>query len=585
MSLRRASAGLLAAMAVAVGGWGLCVPSAGAASSYISVQTEPNGVSPPTNVGLVSVTIAATSPLTSLDVRIYRGDGTVMLDLTLSDFVQPTNDGNGQSGTWTVNTPITTGQLALGSYSVYLSAADQGGDQVTSFFVGFLSFLNVIQYPRFMASSTSFNYDNQDVTLSGTAMLLAPDGSTTPFAGKTLNLADPAPAGVSVVTGADGSFSLTMQVTQSGAYSFYYSGDSTTESNSTAPVQLTFTTLPVHLAAALKVPHVKAGAPDSVSGTVTYVDGVSKPLAGNTVSLYPGAIASGEKPTATAVTDSSGKFTMPVPTTASTQWTLVTTETLYFPQAYDSLPMTVAQPTTITGFRATLSPFAVVHVSAKCITAKRGKARIQYAAKPGGPWHTLGTLGLFAARHCHAPPGPGVRFTGHFTAKLAAAYYRAVYVPTPDWQGAVSQTIYLHRLLTKITNFTITPHAVPAHGQITVSGRLWARGAARTWRAYGHRKVIVVFRYHHTWYRYRYEPVTSATGWFKHTFQVNASSPFFAQYNGDSAHFACASARINITMNGAAPAALARGAPLLPIALQPRRPTAGPAAIAAAHPW
>src|SRR5215472_3925952 len=218
MSRRRVFVGLLGAMAVAVSGWGLSVPAAEAISSFIQVQYAPNGVSPSTNVGLVSVNTAAPSPLTSLDVRIYQGDGTVMLDLTLSDFVQPANDGNGQFGTWTVKTPITTSQLNLGSYSVYLSAADQGGDQVTSF-VGDLSFLNVVQYPGFTASGTSFNYDNQNVTFSGTAMLLAPDGSTAPFAGKTLSLADPAPAGVSIVTGADGSFSLTMQVTQSGAYS------------------------------------------------------------------------------------------------------------------------------------------------------------------------------------------------------------------------------------------------------------------------------------------------------------------------------------------------------------------------------
>jgi hypothetical protein len=95
--------------------------------------------------------------------------------------------------------------------------------------------------------------------------------------------------------------------------------------------------------------------------------------------------------------------------------------------------------------------------------------------------------------------------------------------------------------------------------------------------------VIVVFRYHRTWYRYRYEPVTSGTGWFKHTFRVNASSPFFAQYNGDSTHFACASTRINITMNGAMPAFLARLAPTPPIVPEPRRPSGRLAAIAAAQ--
>ncbi len=516
--------------------------------TYIQVQPAVNGVSPATDVGLVSVTIAAPSPLTSLDVDIYSPDGTKQLDLTLSEFVQPANDGNGQFGTWTLATPITTSQLSLGGYSVYMFATDQGGDQVNMYYVGMLAFFNVVQYPVFTASSTTFNYANQDVTLSGTAMLLAPDGSTTPFAGKTLALDDPAPTAATVVTGADGSFSVTFQVTQSGLYSLQYAGDATTEANSTSLVQLTFDTFPVHITATLTAANVNAGASDSITGTVTYTQaGASMPLPDNTISIYPGAVAQGEEPTATAVTDANGNFSMAVPTMYSTDWTVWTTGTLYFPQTYTTARMTVAAANAITGFAAKMNSFAVV-TYAGCITGGRGKVKLEYSTKPTGPWLPLSSTAASTRISCQQ----GKRFSGQASAKLTGAYYRAEYVATPTWQGAVSRSVFLHKYPTKISSFRISPRSVARNGTITVSGRLWELTESGKWKPYAHRSVIVVFRYQGTWYRYRHAPTTNSAGRFTGTFKVYASSPFFAQYNGDSTHFACATNRLRVTAAKAA---------------------------------
>jgi hypothetical protein len=538
--------GLLCAASAAISGAVLAAPAAGATGT-LALQYQQYGVSSSSSVGSISLPIIASSPLTSLNVSIYNG-ATDELDLTMSDFVQPANDGNNQWGTWTLVTPITTSQLSLGYYQVQVSATDSGGDQITNVGAGPLSYLDVVQYPGFTYTGTSFDYDNQNMTFSGTAVLLAPDGTTTPFANKTLTVAGEA-AAPTVVTGSDGSFSLTFPVTQSGYCWLYYAGDSTTQSNSTDPLNLTLTAFPVHVAAALKATHVKAGQPDSLSGTATYTDaGTAKPLAGNTVSLYAGAYYYGQTPTATTVTDSSGNFSMPVPTTSSTDWTVLTTSSLYFQPAQATTQLTVAEPNAITGFSAKLNPFGVVTVSAKCVIATSGRVRIEYAARPAGPWRALGTLPLLSGGvSCFVGGHYGTNFSGHFFARLTGAYYRAQYVANVNWQGAVSKSIYLHKFLTKITSFGVSPTSVARNGHVTVSGRLWARTSSGKWQPYGHRKLIVVFRYRGTWYRYRAEPVTSARGWFRGRFPVYASSPFFAQYNGDATHFACASRRIGVT--------------------------------------
>ncbi len=117
MSPRRIALRLLTTVAVAASVAGLSMPAADA-TGYINVQYAPDGVSPTSSVGSVSVGIASTSMLTSMTVSVYSGvtgggcyGGTDVLDLPMSDFVPPANDGNTQLGIWTLASPITTGQL------------------------------------------------------------------------------------------------------------------------------------------------------------------------------------------------------------------------------------------------------------------------------------------------------------------------------------------------------------------------------------------------------------------------------------------------------------------------------------------
>jgi hypothetical protein len=131
MSARRIVMRLITVVMAAAAVAALAPSAAQASSGYINVQYTPDGVSPTSSVGLVSVSIQATSPLNSLTVSVYSGStgggcfgGTDVLDLPMSDFSQPANDGDSQYGTWTLSTPITTSQLSLGSYQVCLTATD-----------------------------------------------------------------------------------------------------------------------------------------------------------------------------------------------------------------------------------------------------------------------------------------------------------------------------------------------------------------------------------------------------------------------------------------------------------------------------
>jgi hypothetical protein len=483
-------------------------------------------------------------PITSLTVAIVpSGGGTALLSLPMTDFTVPANDGNGSYGVWTLTSPITTIQLPVGTYEVDVTAASSDAS-ITGLLAGTLSFVNEVSFPTFSSSGTTFSYDNQNVTFTGTATVLAPGGTPAPLASQPLVLM---PGSQPVMTATDGSFSVAVPA-QSASFYVESQRTPTTAYATSSLIAITVTQFPVTMNAALTVPHPKYGQPDQATGTLTYVDGgVTKPLAGTTVSLYSSL---GATPTATAVTDSNGKFAMPVPTTQDDAWIVQSPASTYFAAAAASLPMTVAQPNYIRNFRASMNAFAQVQVSG-CVGTSSGNAEVQYAAGPSGPWHNLGRW----AFHGIGCTGSGAEFSGTYNARLASAYYRAVYTASYSFQGAVSNSVHLSRLFTKITSFKVSPQRVAAGGHFTVSGRLWAQGKHGKWSPYGHRRLIVVFRYQGTWYRYQGEPKTSAAGWFSGRFVVYASSPVFAQYNGDATHFASASNRIQVTRTRAVHAA------------------------------
>lgn len=488
-----------------------------------------------------------------MTVSLYQ-NGTDVLDLPLSDFVVPGGDGSGVVATWMLKSPITTSQLALGSYDAKVTATDSGGDSIGGVAAGTLYFQDIVQFPVFTSDGTNFDYDHQDVTFSGQAVVLAPDGTTTPFADGPLDLFG-APQTIPLVTDSSGAFTVTAQAVPGGSYWIGYGGDSPTLSGYSSAIATTVTTSPVQVNATMADAAVNYGVPDSVSGTVTYTDrGVTKPLPGNVVTLWQGDYANGPS-SGTAVTDANGQFTMPVPTTEpSGDWLLQTTSSPYLQLGSATLHLSVAQPNAITDFSATVSRFAVVGYSG-CVSGGPGNVLIESASRPTGPWVRLGKALAYSYGSCTQNGHPAYQFSGKAKAKFAAAYYRAEWVATPDWQHAVSSSVYLWKYLTKITSFSVSSRSVARNGYVTASGRLWTRSKSGKWRPYAHQPVLVIFKYQGTWYRYKHEPKTNSVGRFSKSVKVYVSAPFAAVYLGNSTHFATGSKHIGVTASGASPAA------------------------------
>jgi hypothetical protein len=556
LRLRLAGAVLATVTALAGGGALAAGPASAsptsASAGYIDVEAN-SATSPPDNVGLLSVSLGSDSPITSMTVDIVpESGGSPLLSLPMSDFTVPTQDGTGYYGVWTLTSPITTAALAIGSYSVEVTAASADAS-ISDVSAGTLNFLNEVSFPTFTSNGTTFSYDNQDVTFTGTATELAPGGTPVPFANEQLELTGTYGELATVTTAADGSFSVTTPA-NSQFFWMEYQGDALTAVSASSSIQITLVQFTAAITAAIKVQHAKYGQPDQVTGTLTYNDnGTTEPLAGTTVGLWAGYFNPGQTPDATAVTDSAGQFTMPVPTTVSQTWAVAAGGSQYFTTASTSVSETVAFPAYVGRVHASISAFALVRASG-CIVQPSGLARLEYSARAHGPWASLGKLNSEGIS-CQYDGHSGIEYSGHFGAHLASAYYRIVNVGNDNSQAAVSSSVHLSRLFTKITPFSVSPRQVPSGGTFTVSGRLWAQNTHNKWRPDGGRKVLVIFKYQGTWYRYPHEPKTTSSGRFSWSFPVYDSTPVFAQYDGDATHFACATKRIHVTDIGAAAAA------------------------------
>lgn len=531
----------------------LATAPASAATGFINVVGNTVD-SPASNPGLLSVTLASDMPITAMTVDIVpMGGGTSLLSIPMTDLTTPAQDGTGSIGTWTVTSPVTTGQLALGSYDVQVTATTADAS-VTAAPAGLLEFLNEVSFPTFTSNGTTFNYDNQNVTFTGTADVTAPGGTPQPFGTEPVILADGNGDSVPVTTATDGSFSVTVAAKTTNYFPAFQT-DSTTASGLTPPeIAITVTQLATQLTGVLSVPHPKYAQPDEITGTATYTDGsATTKLTGATVGLYaPGAYFPGASPQATAITGTDGQYTMSLPTTdGAGDWTVAVPANSYLAASTATLPLTVANPNFITGFRGTLNAFGVVTI-AGCVGASTGTVNIQYAAKLGGPWHTLGRWKPAGGTSCQNGAKIGTEYSASYYARLGSAYYRVVYTANYNSQGVTSKAVHLARQFTKITSFKVSPRSVARHGKFTVSGRLWAQGKNGKWTPYAHRRLLIIFHYQGVYYRYAAEPKTNGSGRFSGRFPVLVTAPLFAQYNGDSTHFASATARITVRLKGAA---------------------------------
>lgn len=536
--------------------------TASASTGTITVGTAG---SPPTNVGLLSIQVSATTPITSISAQIMSGSTD---ELDVSDFTLTA--GTTTDGTWTVQNAITEQQLALGGYTVDVSATDAGGDSVTGQQApGDLAFV-VIPTITLSADHTVITYDNQSITFSGTVTGTWPDGSTQPLADWPVEMLATEAWTANLTTGSDGSFQETVAQPEIGSSYFATTNWTSTTAGGTSNVlDITATQDAVDLTATLSPTHTDYGKPVTISGTATYQSGSAwKPLSDSTIDVYGGPPAeSGFVPLATTTTGADGSYTLTIPADGSGTLTVYAggLPDDYYPdqllaQATQNVTLTVKYQVSLTKFTASLSTLGVLSVSS-CLSVAPSDfppllpAQIQYAPSPGGPWKTLHTTHrALNDEICGNSKAYGETFSAQADVVAASAYYRLYYPGSSTYLPASTRSLHRWKYLTKITDFKVSPHRVAKGGKITVSGQL--REYVHRWKDLAWQRVLIVLRPKgsKTWY-WIYKVKTGKTGRFTKTFTDPVSATWSADYLGGSTHFASGAIRVYVSRSGPASAA------------------------------
>lgn len=543
------------------------VPAASAADGYIYIYSASSPVS---NVGLLSITAAAATPINSMTAHLIS-NGTDVLDV--SDFTL--TGGELTDGTWTVQTPITQMQLPLGGYTVEVDATDTGGDSVTGQTAsGGLGFFDEPQM-TLTASNTTLSYDDQSTTFSGTVSSVAPDGTSSPLADQAITLYGDTQVH-DLTTASDGSYSITLTQPSMGyLYSVQVAATNTMAAGVSGYVQLTPKPNPVKVTATVTPAKLTYGQDITVSGMVTYQPTGSTsyvPLPNSKVDIG-GDQPPYEPPVATATTNAEGAYSATfkedqfgnVPVTVYAgggggvdQGNAFLDAVLQ--QATASPDVSVSTQTELAQVHWTLASSAALSVTGCFVAPHSGvltfyPVTMQYATKPTGPWKSIGTIKSWKHESCGSGNNVGAYFAGATYARLASAYYRLSFSGKPLYLASASTPVLKWKYLTKITNYNISPRSGRHLGHVTVTGRLW--NYVHGWHAFAHQKIQFWVYWHKRWYYQVSEPKTTASGWFKARFTLYIAGPVLAQYNGASQYFSCDSKEIKVRITGATHAAAA----------------------------
>ena len=522
------------------------MPAAAAAGGQISLLSSGTTADP--YVMSVQVNDGNELRLTSMTVHIYSGT-TDVYDVTDMAY----SSGPASDQVWTAVSPIPQADLPVGSYTTKVDAtdADETDSGLTTgqqFSVAYTVTLTGAATPQ------TVSYGDSTITMSGQVTgVVAFSPYTTPvgLAGVTITLADSYgnPMQTVATTRSDGSYSaqVTLPIPPNlscgGTCTYYLTAvASSTQNGAEITPPITWARVATRLVSVKVSPEdfiYGSNQQATMTGTAEYDNAATgwQPLANFSV-LY---VTAGQT-LVPVTTDSHGQFTWTYPPSDGTDWSVsvVPGDLLYTSTASGSIH--IAVPVKFAHFSASLSPFAVLTVQACLrIGVAAGHAPptkplvVQYAARPAGPWKSLGHI---TYRNVAGLCGVGeAAFQGQLRVALASAYYRAVSPATPDYQAATSNAVRRWKYLTRIISVHVSPVIVRRGGKITVSGRLQTDNG--TWRNFAHQQVLIILKPKGSkvWY-WIVKVRTNSSGHFTSTFKDPTTAHWSAQYNGNAAHFA-----------------------------------------------
>jgi hypothetical protein len=531
------------------------------ASASVAVPTQDSitGItagSPPTETGLLTISLTASSPITSLSAQLCA-TGTGAPCMTFSSWY-PQVPGTQPGGKWTIGSPIPTGtgpgELPLGDYTVAVTASDQGGTTVANIPAGTLGLL-IEPSLTFTTQPVTVDWFNRSVTFSGSVRGRFPDGITGPVPGAVVTISPQSgDSGFTATAGSDGSYSATQQVTE-GNWQASVTGGPGVDATANTLQQLSLAITPdeVKLTAAAAKPAVNYRRSDIVSGNVLYHSGsIWRPLGDYQVTLL------GAQPndSATATTDANGHYSAVLKSlTNSDQWTVSAgLNSAWFNGASKPVNITVNWPAAITRVSERLSPSGVLSASG-CIVYKVPNGQndqstqplwVDYARGPRGPWRVLGKMPASwnGVQMC---PAAGANWTGQFPVRLANAWYREQIMAAPGIEPTTTKPVHLWKIPTRIVRFHVSSRHVAVGGSLTIKGVL--QQYAKHWLALAHQLVWIVLQPNgsQTWYYIRM-PRTTASGHFSATFADPGSATWSALFLGGKNYFASAAPKVYVSV-------------------------------------
>jgi hypothetical protein len=486
MTLRTRVLTLSAVVAAAAGLSAPGLAAAATATAAAGLIAVTSAGSPAASVGDLSIGLEATSTVdpASLTASLYAAGATTPA-LTVTGFTQTGGPATGAGATtWTVATPIPAGsgpgELPLGSYRIEVTAADDGGDTTDDTDAGTLAYL-VQPAITLTVSPATVSY-GQQVTISGTDTGLYPDGSHQPVVGQEVDFITQS----SATTNASGKFTFTVQagIGQAGAalglgpVFVHAVADATTAGSYSPSVPVTIQPVPVQFTRTLTPSVVQAGAPATLSGTVSFESGPDwLPLTGTEVDVID---LTSRNPNPLAVTtDPSGTYAFTLRTSLPTEYQLSVEDgdSVWFANDVqdfvivpDGIQLSESVSARMTGtgrLQLTGCEFIPALVVTGPAPAPYPTVHLEYAATASGPWHALAS----------GKPGS----TGCYTATVKVPgltdFYRMATYSDPAYADGTSTAVRATPASkSAITAFTAGPRKLTAGRRVKVTGRLTGTG-------------------------------------------------------------------------------------------------------------
>ncbi|MFI1704342.1 hypothetical protein ACWDDN_07545 [Streptomyces griseoruber] len=389
----------------------------------------------------------------------------------------------------------------LGDYTIDVEATNTAGETTVQKDAGTLRYRKQPVFTDFAVTPTEPDIEHRTVTATGAMVVRDPSTrETSPFAGATVNL-DLGRLETTAVTDESGHFSASREIQEGGWARAQYEGE---PGWAYSPIRsITPKAAPTRFILDRTDFHLTANDPLKVGGTLEYQSGDQwKPLAGIPVEMdYKDSSTSHA---IDATTDENGRFTLSTYAYGNTTY-----EVGFPPYPYNAwiqrtahvdVNVAVTSTTRFPEFTARLDEYANLEVTGSVDVVGNyfsGQVAVDIQYSPNGStgWTTKKTVKTSFGTQFIVDDIPGYT-DGYWRLRYAGS-------TTKDIKGGTSKPLRRNRSLTRIKGANASPEPVRKGRTITVTGVLQeAKPGTTAWKAYGGRKVQILFRPKgtNTWY-------------------------------------------------------------------------------------